>query len=121
MTHLLQSGVITPVPRNVDALSIRSVQLLNCLQKGFDDKSTDGIFASNFFLDKPKHLWSAETNLKGLRDVLNNLESMGKMEPENDLRGAFVITGKSGRKARIVFTMTPENPPRIQTMKVFCL
>ena len=135
MTHLLREGVLTShIPAEVvdtptDILSSRSLQLLRCLQTEFDDVLSQRIFASNFFLDKPKRLWLEDT--KDVRHLLcnNNVESIGKMEPENHLRGSFVVTGRgsssaadtTGSKVKITFTMTPENPPRIQTLKVSIL
>lgn len=142
MTHLLRHGVLAshappfraaggaegeeelPTPTSSDMLSCRALQLLRCLQTDFDDAISQDIFAPNFFQDKPKHLWLADT--EEIRRTLrpSNVESTGKMIRENNLRGEFVVTGRgtlqtpAGSKVKLGFTMTPENPPRIQTLRV---
>jgi hypothetical protein len=116
MVHLLRECEIAPSPRNVDVLSIRSFQLLNCLRNGFDDQTSGEIFSSNLYLDKPQRLWLEET--EQIRKILNDMESVSRVLPENNLRGTFVVTGKSGSKVKVYFTLTPENPPRIQTLKL---
>ena len=119
MSYLLRNGVITPCPQVVDVLSIRSFQLLKCLQNDFCDEISNDIFASNFFLDKAKLLWSKETT--NIRKILCDVDVVGKMEVKNHLRGHFVVTGKCGKTAKISFTMTPENPPRIQSLEMTVL
>jgi len=116
MVHLLRDKLITSTPRSNDTLSIRSFQLLDCISKSFDDKISNEIFSLNFFLDKPKRLWIKDT--EGIRDILANISTVSRVIPENDLRGTFEVTGTNGKKVKVYFTMTPENPPRIQTLKL---
>lgn len=141
MSHLLREGVISTaplhnIPTEEDILTSRSLQLLRCIQTDFSDDISHEIFASNFFQDKPKRLWLEET--KDIRHLLCNdkVKSIGKVEPENNLRGSFLVsvnTSEKGSpassstatdpvgKVKVFFTMTPENPPRIQTLKVTML
>lgn len=123
MTHLLRQGIISPslLLSFSPTLVLRSVQLLNCLQNNFEVSQVllDDIFSSNFFLDQPKHLWikSIQDN-KTIQSIFNDDLSITNLEHVNHLRGSVMVTGKNGHHVKVFLTMTPENPPRIQEVKL---
>jgi hypothetical protein len=136
MAHLLTTKIVSKPQRATEALSIRAYQLAECLKRDFDDDMSREIFAPNFFLDKPKRLWLEETRL--VRSLMNGSSSgdssskssggaasesikISSVNPENNLRGSFFITGSSGDKVEVYFTMTPEDSPRIQALRVTLL
>ena len=69
------------------------------------------LFADNFFLD-----YFTETLKKEATDIFDKVGkviSVESVNPENQLRGSFVIVCEKG-KAQVSFTLTPENPGLIQ-------
>lgn len=88
-------------------LEKRKLQLMNVLP----DWREANIFADNFFADYP-----LETLKKEAADVFNQIgkvKSVSQVFPENNLRGYFIISGEK-KNARIDFTLSPENDPKIQ-------
>ncbi len=81
------------------------------------DEAIEGdVFAENFFLDL-----SREKRLTMYKDVMNTIgevTSVEKIEPFNQLRGRFRITGDKGTAA-VFFTLTPESKPKIQQLDVW--
>ncbi|HET9744082.1 MAG TPA: serine hydrolase domain-containing protein [Chitinophagaceae bacterium] len=70
-----------------------------------------GIFAENFFPDYP-----IDTLKKQARDLYakaGKIISVKAVNPENQLRGSFLIEGEK-INIEVYFTLSPENPPRIQ-------
>lgn len=70
-----------------------------------------GIFAENFFPDYP-----IDTLRKQARELFakaGRITSVEKMNPENQLRGSFILRGEK-TDIEIYFTLSPENPPLVQ-------
>lgn len=70
-----------------------------------------GIFAENFFPDYP-----IDTLKKQARDLYakaGKIISVKAVKPENQLRGSFLVEGEK-INIEVYFTLSPENPPRIQ-------
>ena len=72
-----------------------------------------GIFAENFFPDKSVDHRKSETDK--IFAIIGGITAVSDMTAENQLRGTFVITGKSG-KMKVYFTLSPENPALIQQL-----
>jgi CubicO group peptidase (beta-lactamase class C family) len=75
-----------------------------------------GIFAGNFWLD-----YFVDSLRKDSREIFaraGKIIRVGEMQADNGLRGTFKIEGE---KANIVvrFTLTPENPPKIQEFRIW--
>jgi hypothetical protein len=75
-----------------------------------------GIFAGNFWLD-----YFVDSLRKEAADLFaraGKIIRVGEMQADNGLRGTFKIEGE---KANIVvrFTLTPENPPKIQEFRIW--
>ena len=76
---------------------------------------SDQIVAENFFLDRSREDWvslARETLAKA-----GSIRSAGPVVPENRLRGKFTLTGESGR-VEVAFTLTPENVPKVQALRL---
>jgi CubicO group peptidase (beta-lactamase class C family) len=71
------------------------------------------LFAVNFFLDRSVE--SLRRRSRELFDQAGPIESMTALQPENELRGKFTLHG-SRSSVEVSFTLTPENPPRIQAV-----
>ncbi|MBC7572044.1 MAG: serine hydrolase, partial [Spirosoma sp.] len=72
-----------------------------------------GIFAENFFPDK-----SVATRRKVLDDLYaktGKITRVGELQPENQLRGHFLLYGERGN-IDVFFTLTPETPALIQQL-----
>ena len=97
-----------------DILEKRKNELIRILPD-FNDAEKSGIFAENFFMDNNQD--SLKKRCIILFDKAGNIKNIRKMEPENQLRGSFILEGEKGN-ILIYFTLTPENPPLIQQLNV---
>lgn len=52
--------------------------------------------------------------------AIGTVTAVGPMQPENQLRGAFEITGDRGR-LRVSFAQTPESEPEVQELTLVVL
>ncbi len=84
-------------------------QIVKILPDWKDEK--DSLFAENFFPDKSKAYRKKETD--ELFAKAGKITSVGKMQPENLLRGSFELTGEK-ETIEISFTLTPEAQPKVQ-------
>ncbi len=75
------------------------------------DNQHDNLFAENFFPDISKDHRKKETD--ELFEKAGKIISVGKMQPENLLRGSFDMVGEKGT-IEVFFTLTPEATPKVQ-------
>ncbi|MDF2431720.1 MAG: hypothetical protein JWP44_1351 [Mucilaginibacter sp.] len=109
-TLLTLSGI---KPRAIPSSFILE-QRKNELMKVIADWSTakaSGIFAQNFFMDYFPEKLKAEAS--AAFDKAGKIISTGQVVPENQLRGYFIIECEKAN-IKVLFTLTPENPPLIQ-------
>jgi CubicO group peptidase (beta-lactamase class C family) len=71
----------------------------------------DDMFAENFFPDISKEHRKKQTD--ELLAKIGSISSIGKIHPENLLRGSFDLVGEKGT-VEVFFTLTPEIDPKIQ-------
>lgn len=76
---------------------------------------SSNIFSENFFPDYPLADLRADhiASFKSIGNILH----IGDVKAENQLRGSFDIIGDKG-KLNVYFTLTPENPPLIQELRI---
>jgi len=79
------------------------------------DAEASGIFAVNFFMDY--FFGSLQTEATAIFKQAGAIKSIGKMTPENALRGSFILEGEI-KNIEVFFTLTPENPPLIQEYNI---
>lgn len=72
-----------------------------------------GIFAENFFPDKPVAL--RRKVVQDLYTKVGKIQHVSELLPENQLRGHFLLEGEKGN-IDVFFTLTPENPALIQQL-----
>lgn len=102
-------------PRKLPASDIliqRKNELLQILP-GWNNAGQSEIFAINFFKDNP--LDSLKKTWEALYTNAGKIRSIGELIPENQERAEFVIHGENG-DIHVSFTLTPENPSRIQQL-----
>jgi CubicO group peptidase (beta-lactamase class C family) len=100
-------------PRELPASKIlikRSNELLKLLPD-WEDARTSKIFAENFFSDFI--LDSLINTCNQLYDSAGTILNIKEVEPQNQLRGTFILEGEK-KNIEVFFTLTPENPPLIQ-------
>ncbi|HEU4608417.1 MAG TPA: hypothetical protein VFS31_09935, partial [Chitinophagaceae bacterium] len=73
------------------------------------------IFAENFFSDYP--IDSLKKEAITLFQQAGKIVKAGDLMPENQLRGSFVLEGERAN-LEISFTLSPENPARIQAYRI---
>jgi hypothetical protein len=69
------------------------------------------IVAANLYLDR-----SRESRMQEASEFLSRIgdvRSVGPLEPENQLRGSFLVEGSQGN-LEVYFTLSPEAGPRVQ-------
>lgn len=77
----------------------------------WNNAEQSGIFAENFFPDYP--IDTLKKYAKELYTKAGKIISVKEVQPENQLRGSFIIEGEKSN-IEIYFTLSPENPPLIQ-------
>lgn len=95
-------------------LQQRKEELLAILPD-WSDVERSKIFAVNFFADRSLSL--RRENSKSLFEKAGKILSVGELEPENQLRGKFIMRGEKA-SIEIYFTLTPENPALIQQLNM---
>ena len=88
---------------------------VNQLLAAWDDDLVDRLVAMNFFLDRSRASWRAW--LDDLRARHGLLEPAGELEPENRLRGSWLLRGERGA-CKIWLSLAPTLPPRIQYLEI---
>jgi CubicO group peptidase (beta-lactamase class C family) len=97
-------------------LKTRQQEIVDIISTWPDNKMN--IFAENFFMDQSLESWK-----KSSADILNKIGKVVKVnsiDPENQLRGTFVVEGEKGN-LEIFFTLTPERNPLIQQLDLTIL
>jgi CubicO group peptidase (beta-lactamase class C family) len=95
-------------------LQARKEQVAKLVQT-WEATLADEIVAENFFPDRSREDW-----MKLSRDTLGKLgqiQSVGEIVPENQLRGTFPIVGEKGR-VEVFFTLTPEKTAKLQQLRL---
>jgi len=97
-----------------DILQSRAEALIHLLPD-WDRAEESGLFAENFFPDNPPALLRHKT--QALFAKVGTIQSVDPVRPENQLRGTIHLRG-SRATIEVFFTLTPENPPRIQEVRI---
>ena len=98
---------ILPVSRILETRKMQVVELIS----GWDPDLEKDIVAANLYLDRDREDRIREA--KDLLEKLGEIVSIGPLEPENQLRGSFVLKGTE-HQLKVSFTLTPEAEPKVQ-------
>lgn len=112
---LLERGGLKP--RTLPAspiLQARRDELARILPS-WEGATAGRLFAENFFPDNPLHLLKAKS--RELFERAGVVTNISGLRPENQLRGTFSFEGERG-SVETFFTLTPENPPLIQELRM---
>lgn len=104
-------------PRRIppsDILRRRATELRELLPD-WSGAEQSGIFAENFFPDNPAS--ALRKKAQEMFQKAGPIQSVGEVEPVNQLRGTFKLRGSQATLA-VFFTLTPENPPLIQEFQI---
>jgi len=74
-----------------------------------------GLFAENYFMDN--RLKDVVKESMDLYKEAGEIINIGPMEPENQLRGTFILEGET-KNIEVLFTLSPEKEPLIQEVKM---
>lgn len=112
---LIDKGGLAPRTLQAsDILEMRKQQVAELITS-WDTELGAAILAENFFLDLAR-----ERRIARARETLaqaGRISSIGAIVPENQLRGTFPLIGEKGH-VDVFFTLTPENPPRVQQLRL---
>ena len=103
-------------PRILPASAIlqqRQKEIVKLLPDWSEDQVS--IFAENFFLDES--LERRKETVQKLLEEAGAIQNVTAIEPENQLRGSFVLEGEK-KSILIYFTLTPEREALIQQLDV---
>lgn len=124
-TAMINLGVIDTIMKMADLkprtlpvspiLQQRKEQLVKLLPH-WNHATTGGMFAENFFPDRP--LDSLKKLSATLFEKSGNINKVTALIPENQLRGTFTMEGEKSDIV-IFFTLTPEKIPLIQELQMF--
>jgi CubicO group peptidase (beta-lactamase class C family) len=104
-------------PRQLPASDIlieRQEQITQLIQS-WDTTLEAKILAENFYLDKSREHRISE--VKEILDKAGAIQSIGEIEPLNQLRGNFKLNTGHGT-IDIFFTLTPEKNPKVQYLSI---
>jgi CubicO group peptidase (beta-lactamase class C family) len=112
---LLDQGLFNPRSLPVSPILDKRKEQVAELIMHWDPQLEKEIVAANLYLDISREVRMAEA-----RDVLNQageVIAVGPVDPENQLRGSFVIQGSKGNVS-VYFTLSPEAEPRVQWLSL---
>ncbi|MES2371723.1 MAG: serine hydrolase domain-containing protein [Bacteroidota bacterium] len=104
-------------PRQLSASNIltqRRNELVKLLPD-FNNATTSGIFADNFFSDYFTDVMKKDAN--AIFAKAGKIINVREVVPENQLRGYFIMEGEKAN-VMVSFTLTPENPGLIQQYRI---
>jgi len=108
---LMDQELFQPRIQSVSPILAKRKEQVAELILHWDARLEKEIVAANLYLDR-----SRERRMAEARDILSQcgeIVSVGPVEPENQLRGSFLMLG-SQRNVQVFFTLTPEAEPRVQ-------
>ncbi len=115
MDTLIRMAQLKPrqlAPSNI--LTQRRNELVKLLPD-FNNATTSGIFADNFFSDYFTDVMKKDAN--AIFAKAGKIINVREVVPENQLRGSFVMEGEKAN-VLVSFTLTPENPGLIQQYRI---
>lgn len=98
-----------------DILLKRQTQVVEWLSS-WDAGMEQELFAENFFPDFSKEIRKAA--YMEVLEPIGNIRSVSELNPQNQLRGTFVMNGEKG-KVRVFFTLSPEKTPKVQQLDIW--
>lgn len=118
-THILDTLIkiadLRPVGIPVSAILDQRKNEIVKLLPDWKDAASDKIFAENFFLDY--FIDSLKKQSQEIFDKAGKIIRIREIVPDNNLRGTFIMEGHKA-SVRVSFTLTPENPARIQEFEI---
>src|SRR5690606_31402137 len=115
MHMITEINALEPLrPKPSAILTQRKNEVIELLQT-WDENWEEKILAVNFYLDISK-----EHRMEEAKDVLHQVGKIlrtGPIIPENRLRGSFTMYGENAN-VDISFSLSPENPPKIQRLNI---
>ena len=115
LDRVVQRAGLKPRPLPASEILQSRAEALVHLLPDWDRAEESGIFAENFFPDNPPALLRRKT--RALFSKAGTIQSVEAIRPENQLRGTLLLRG-SQATLEVFFTLTPENPPLIQEVRI---
>jgi len=112
---LFETLELTPRELPVSDILIERQKQVADLIQDWGSALESGILAENFYLDKSHEHRKLE--ISALLEKAGTVQSVGELEPYNQLRGSFDMETENG-SLRVFFTLSPENTPKVQRLNV---
>ena len=108
---LINQGLFVARSLPVSSILARRKEQVAQMIMQWDPQLEEEIVAANLYLDRSREVRMVEA--REMLDRAGEITAVGPMEPENQLRGSFVIEGSKGN-VKVYFTLSPEPEPRVQ-------
>ena len=95
-------------------LQQRKNELIKLLPE-WQNATSSGLFAENFFPDNP--IITLQNEARRIFADAGRILKVQEFRAENQLRGSFILEGEK-KNILVYFTLTPENPPLIQEYRI---
>lgn len=115
LEFLIDRAGLEPLALPPSAILRERAEALVRLLPDWEGAESSEIFAENFFPDNPVVLLRKAS--RALFEKAGKIETVDAPVPENQLRGTVVLHGTQA-DLDVFFTLTPENPPRIQELRI---
>ena len=112
---LIKMAGLQPRPVPVSDILVKRQQDLLKILPDWKDAEKSELFAENFFADYP--IDSLRKQSRQLFEAIGPIQRVEPMNAQNRLRGQFQIIGTNAA-LRVYFTLSPENPARIQEYRI---
>lgn len=113
-TALRKTGGMKPRTLPPTPALITIQQTITRLYENWDDQTITAIATDSFFLDMP--MQKRREQIEQLRASFGKCKSTTDLEPENALRGRWIMKCKAGQ-IEVFATLAPTNPPQLQVLQ----
>ncbi len=114
-TALKQAGALQPRTLAPSSALVAAQDGLLKLYDQWDDAAAHAVATDTFFMDMP--LEKRRAQFEQLRATFGKVRSITPLEPENNLRGRWVMRCQRGR-IEMFATLAPTVPPKLQYLEI---
>lgn len=115
LDRLIKEAELKPIKLPVSSVLEDKKNSLIELLPHWQRAENSGLFAQNFFLDRPFESLKKES--EEIFKRMGNIIQISEITPQNQLSGYFFIEGEKFH-LKVNIALTPENPPLIQSLQI---
>jgi CubicO group peptidase (beta-lactamase class C family) len=112
---LMNQGLFVPRSLPVSTILAKRKEQVAELIMHWDPQLEHKIVAANLYLDISREVRMAEA--RNLLGQCGEIIAVGPIDPENQLRGSFILEGNKGN-VEVFFSLSPEAEPKVQWLSL---